>query len=253
MRNRSDIRRPARFPGMARVVRAAARSKARLVAVLAGGMAVVVLASAVPRHDGSYDDEQTRLSAFTQAAPGTLSLIDRWFRRNTERPVDAVLLIPDEVREQFFEAMPYGPIIREKSEKYGLDPILVAAIVEVESEFVRDARSPKGALGLMQLRPATGRWMGAKNLLDPIENIEAGTRYLKYLEGRFEGDLNRQLAAYNAGEGTVMRYGGIPPYPETIRYVRKVRRKYERWNRDLEIYSRQWVDRFPQPASRVGP
>jgi soluble lytic murein transglycosylase-like protein len=89
----------------------------------------------------------------------------------------------------------------------------------------------------MQLMPRTGRWMGARNLYDPEQNIDAGTRYLKYLSGRFDGNQTKIIAAYNAGEGNVQRYGGVPPYRETRTYVKKVLKNYEKRNEELKRYS----------------
>ena len=102
---------------------------------------------------------------------------------------------------------------------------LVHSVIQVESNYDPNAVSPKGALGLMQLIPATARRFGVSDVFDPEDNIEGGTRYLKYLLGLYKGDESLALAAYNAGEGAVSRYGGIPPYPETLGYVAKVRQR----------------------------
>ncbi|HUE00114.1 MAG TPA: lytic transglycosylase domain-containing protein [Bryobacteraceae bacterium] len=102
---------------------------------------------------------------------------------------------------------------------------LVHSVIQVESNYDPNAVSPKGALGLMQLIPSTARRFGVSDVFDPEDNIEGGTRYLKYLLGLYKGDESLALAAYNAGEGAVSRYGGIPPYPETVGYVAKVRQR----------------------------
>ena len=94
------------------------------------------------------------------------------------------------------------------------------AVIQVESAYQTAARSPKGAMGLMQLMPATARRYAVENPFDPAANVEAGTRYLKSLLDRFP--LNLALAAYNAGEGAVERFGGVPPYPETRAYVGRI-------------------------------
>jgi soluble lytic murein transglycosylase-like protein len=116
------------------------------------------------------------------------------------------------------------------SRRHGLDPRLVGALVHVESAYQTKARSPKGALGLMQIMPATGARYGvgaARDLLDPATNIDVGTRYLRDLHEMFDGRVELILAAYNAGEGAVKRYGNrIPPYRETQDYVRKILRLY---------------------------
>jgi len=139
--------------------------------------------------------------------------------------------IHDAIQKQFFaNAVPFGDIIHEKAQKYDVDPALVAAVIETESRFHPQARSRVGARGLMQLMPKTGRWMGARNLNDPDQNIDAGVKYLKYLQGRFDGNLSKAIAAYNAGEGNVRRYNGVPPFRETRSYVKKVmtrKKKYD--------------------------
>jgi hypothetical protein len=119
-----------------------------------------------------------------------------------------------------FAAPRYAEAIVTAAEKHGLDPRLLTAVIQVESNFVHRARSPKGAMGLMQLMPATARQYDLDDPFDPSSNIEAGARHLKSLLERF--DLRLALAAYNAGEGAVARYGGIPPYPETREYVKRV-------------------------------
>jgi len=129
-------------------------------------------------------------------------------------------------RDFFASAVPFGSIIHDKAEKYDVDPALVAAVVETESRFRTHARSQVGARGLMQLMPQTGRWMGASNLYDPEQNVDAGAKYLKYLSGRFGGDQQKIIAAYNAGEGNVKRYNGVPPFRETRQYVKRVMGHY---------------------------
>ena len=142
--------------------------------------------------------------------------------------------IHDVIQKQFFaNAVPFGDIIHEKARKYDVDPALVAAVIETESRFHPQARSRVGARGLMQLMPKTGRWMGARNLNDPDQNIDAGVKYLKYLQGRFDGNLNKAIAAYNAGEGNVRRYNGVPPFRETRSYVKKVMTRKKKYDAPL--------------------
>lgn len=120
---------------------------------------------------------------------------------------------------------PYGKIIYDVAIRHSINPHLVAALIHVESSFNPRAVSPKGACGLMQLLPETARRFGLtkkKDLYDPKKNLEAGVRYLKWLANRFGGDTQKILAAYNAGEGAVQRFGGIPPYQETQSYVQKI-------------------------------
>lgn len=120
---------------------------------------------------------------------------------------------------------PYGKIIYEIAVRHSINPHLVAALIHVESAFNPRAKSSKGAYGLMQLLPETARRFGLtkkKDLYDPKKNLEAGVRYLKWLADRFGGDAEKILAAYNAGEGAVERFGGIPPYQETQSYVQRI-------------------------------
>ena len=145
--------------------------------------------------------------------------------------------INDAIRQEFFaNAVPFGGLIHEKAEKYDVDPALVAAVVETESRFHPQAHSAVGAQGLMQLMPRTGRWLGATNLYDPEQNVDAGVRYLKYLQDRFDGNLKKAIAAYNGGEGNVQRYGGVPPFSETRTYVKRVMSRYEERQRQLKAY-----------------
>jgi len=118
--------------------------------------------------------------------------------------------------------VPYGELIDETASRVGVDPRLVRAVIQVESAYRASARSPKGAMGLMQLMPDTARRYAVADPYDPSSNVDAGIRHLKMLLDRFE--LSLALAAYNAGEAAVERCGGIPPYAETRNYVRQVLR-----------------------------
>jgi Transglycosylase SLT domain len=156
--------------------------------------------------------------------------------------LDEMKRINDSVRAAFFaEEIPFGELIWAKSQKYDVDPALVAAVIEQESRFKPRAKSHVGARGLMQLMPRTGRWMGAKNLYDPEQNVDAGVKYIAYLDRRFDGDLKKIVAAYNGGEGNVMRYRGIPPFRETRTYVKKVLKNYDKRTRQLEKYHRDQI------------
>ncbi len=123
----------------------------------------------------------------------------------------------------------YDRIISRVSKRYDVDPALIKAVIEVESDFNPRARSKAGAKGLMQLMPDTARGLGVTDIYDPSANIEGGVKYLKRLLISFKRDVPLALAAYNAGENKVRKYGAIPPYKETQGYVAKVlefRKKY---------------------------
>jgi soluble lytic murein transglycosylase-like protein len=116
----------------------------------------------------------------------------------------------------------YDHLITKASEKYSVDPALIKAVIKAESNFNHRAISKKGARGLMQLMPATASSLNVQDSFHPESNIEGGVRYLRYLLNYFSGNLHLAIAAYNAGENAVIRYGGIPPYRETQIYVRRV-------------------------------
>lgn len=117
--------------------------------------------------------------------------------------------------------------ITDSATRHGLDPLLIYSVMHQESSFKQRAISHKGARGLMQLMPGTAARFGVTNVFDPKQNIDAGSRYMKWLLNRFQGDLSLALAGYNAGEGAVDKYGWrIPPYAETQEYVRRISRRY---------------------------
>jgi len=186
---------------------------------------------------------------------GTRSRRQRDRRRNTARGLllsALALTMPPKVRELVRDELPYvaapdpGPrvlvsinsfnpiapahayddLIREAAAKYDLEPALIRSVMRMESGFDPFAVSRVGAMGLMQLMPGTANGMGVRDAYNPRENILGGTRYLRVLANGFNGDLVLTTAAYNAGEGAVMRYGGVPPYDETRRYVQNVLRYY---------------------------
>jgi soluble lytic murein transglycosylase-like protein len=153
----------------------------------------------------------------------------------TENPPPPVLEAPSR----------FDDLIRKYALRYGVEPALVKAVMHAESGFRTRVRSLAGARGLMQVMPRTGRAYGVRNLYDPNENVRAGVRHLRFLLDQHHNDPMLALAAYNAGSGTVERYGGVPPFPETRRYVQMVlryRRSY-RWQ----------MAATPSPASQSGP
>lgn len=131
------------------------------------------------------------------------------------------------------EDLPYGAVIRLAAARHAVDGLLVAAVIEAESHFVADAISSRGATGLMQLMPG---WIDEEHrdrLLEPAVNIDLGTRYLRALIDRYDGDLELALAAYNAGPTNVRRFGGVPPFRETQTYVGRVLDRYVDHHREL--------------------
>ena len=140
--------------------------------------------------------------------------------------VAAVVPVLAGVADDVLAVRPFADLISSAAAVHHVDARLIHAVIEQESNYVARARSKKGARGLMQLMPATARQYGVSNSFDPKANIEAGVRHLKDLLSRLE--LPTALAAYNAGEGTVRRYGGLPPFPETQNYVRQILRRVGR-------------------------
>jgi len=143
---------------------------------------------------------------------------------------DVIAIEPEEIfisapRMPLIQA-PYGDMIQSAAKKYSVDADLIFSVIAAESNFNPRAISRRGARGLMQLLPATGTRFGVKDIFDPAQNIDAGTQYLRDLMARYQGDLVLTLAAYNAGPGAVQRYGRVPPYNETISYVRAIRKTY---------------------------
>jgi hypothetical protein len=156
------------------------------------------------------------------------SVIARFEPDEVPYPEPVVVARPVPVPSSDWQAMlrpeqqRYNSIIDRVAAEQGVDPRLVHAVIEVESNYQERARSPKGAKGLMQLMPETARQYAVRDPYDPVANIEAGIKHLKSLLARYTQNLSLALAAYNAGEGAVDRFGGIPPYPETRNYVSRI-------------------------------
>ncbi|HKB78682.1 MAG TPA: lytic transglycosylase domain-containing protein [Thermoanaerobaculia bacterium] len=178
-------------------------------------------------------DIQTAQQIASQVAGGVAGAVSTVATSAAEAPqavAGAVAAAPQRIQQiaenlkaNFFaKEVPFGSIIYHEAKKNNLPPELVAAVAHTESKFVPTARSDAGAVGLMQLVPRTGHWLGARDLTNPAQNIEAGAKYLRYLTDRFNGNEVKAIAAYNAGEGAVRRFGGIPPYRETRNYVQRV-------------------------------
>jgi len=168
---------------------------------------------------------------------GVLHITDFW--RGGSAPVRAAALPPPSLEG----------IIQQASQEQGLDPSLVKAIIQVESGFNPGALSPKGAMGLMQLMPDTARLYGVKDPWDIAQNVRAGTAYLRDLIQYFNGDLKKALAAYNAGPKAVRDYGGVPPFPETQKYVRDVLSLYP--TRKVKLKTSSQGKKSSRPIRRI--
>src|SRR5437764_7212039 len=187
----------------------------------------------------------TRLRSFTNVAFTLFALffltnfVDSPFTRVlapvsvAAKTITAAVAAGDSIPEDFIPAdvptsgdRDLDRIIMRVGEREGVDPRLIHAVIWQESRYNQNATSHVGAKGLMQLMPATGKRFGCDNLGDAESNVEAGTKYLRWLLNRFNGDVSLALAAYNAGEGSVEKHGGIPPFTETQNYVRIITGRY---------------------------
>ncbi len=151
--------------------------------------------------------------------PDEVPYLDPDAPKPTEAEASAAQAQPD---DSLLDGTPYGEIIASVSEAQGVNPMLVRALIQVESKFRPTARSRKGAMGLMQLMPSTAREYNVRNPFEPKANIEAGIKHLKALIERFGSSLELGLAAYNAGPGAVEKFNGVPPYRETRDYVSRI-------------------------------
>jgi len=156
-------------------------------------------------------------------------------RSVNSKSIEATVIAPKTITPAAAEVQPETPVpaginelVESVAAQHQLPANLIHAVIRAESNYNPTAISPKGALGLMQLIPATARRFGVAHVFDPVENIQGGARYLRYLLDLYEGNYPLALAAYNAGEKAVARYNGIPPYPETQNYVLQVKRNLEK-------------------------
>jgi hypothetical protein len=139
-----------------------------------------------------------------------------------EPPVVVAALSGAVQDRSLLDGTPYAEIIASMSLAHGVDPMLISALIQVESGYRPKARSRRGAMGLMQLMPSTAREYKVRNPFDPKANIEAGIKHLKSLIDQFDNDLELGLAAYNAGPGAVQKFNGVPPYRETHDYITRI-------------------------------
>ncbi|MGQ9454277.1 MAG: lytic transglycosylase domain-containing protein [Armatimonadota bacterium] len=137
-------------------------------------------------------------------------------------PGNIVRDVEDSVKGAIQDVSAYDELINSSASKYNIDPALLKALIHAESGFKPNAVSPAGAMGLTQLMPATAAALNVSDPFDPTQSIDGGARYLRAQLDRFGGDESLALAAYNAGPGAVIKYGGIPPYSETQRFVNRV-------------------------------
>lgn len=211
------------------VVRTSLRMTARVAAILLG----IPLALAAVDMDNatkalSLRQTQSAPKRVVQQTAAALPIITDSVRQQFLSPASRPLNL-DVFKEDYFRThVPYGEIIYREARKNDLAPELVAAMVHTESDFRPGLVSNKSAQGLMQIIPSTAALLGVDDPFDPEKNIAAGTRYFRYLLDRFD-DETIALAAYNAGEGNVARFGGIPPFTETKNYITKVNRRTRRY------------------------
>ncbi len=137
------------------------------------------------------------------------------------------------VKKECTGVVKYQESIEMLSKEYNVPAALVAAVIKTESDFRPNAVSPVGARGLMQVMPSTAAWLKVGNISDPHENIRAGTKYIRMLLDQFRGNLVLAIASYNAGPGAVKKFGTVPPYPETRKYVQKVLHHYKEFKKTL--------------------
>jgi hypothetical protein len=194
------------------------------------------------------------------AALGLALLFAVWTPPDAPAPVVAALTEPaaesEEPETPEYDLTAIPDHIKAAAQRYHLSEELITAVISVESNFDHAAVSRKGARGLMQLMPQTSAMMGVRDPHSPDENIDAGASHLRAMLDTFKGDLPLALAAYNAGEAHVVRYKGIPPYPETRRFVARVLRKIgDKKGAEIvlakAIPEPQWISRMPRPKPKV--
>jgi NO-binding membrane sensor protein with MHYT domain len=195
-----------------------------LLALAICGLDFVAVRDTRPAAETAVERPASTSDAAAMQPRGPSRLSDR--ERAVRMAAKFVATARDPVGPREARGLDIAALATEIANAQKIDPLLVLAVIATESGFQSDAVSAGNAQGLMQLMPDTARRFGARNPLNPAENIRAGTSYLRWLLAHFEGDLSLALAAYNAGEGAVIHYGGVPPFPETHAYLRKIRTLY---------------------------
>ncbi len=236
-----------------------ARSRAVLLAIAAVAMVMAAPREPAPgrQHTAAPAPPASgRIAPLPSRHVAVVERVDDWLDQAMDTATDDKLLYERvQARRRSFELffgaanesgvrtrlrdVPFGASILEAAERHEVDPLLVAAIAQAESGFDPEAVSPRGACGLMQVMPTTARSLGARDIFDPAENLEAGVEYLAYLHRRFDDDPVLVIAGYNAGPGAVKRFRGVPPYGETRRFTNKVLRVYIAHHRAVRAVSRR--------------
>lgn len=189
-------------------------------------LGLIMLASAAGTVHGASAEDVPKTATVVRADARTGKLVRTTIQVKAKPILALSSKAKDEPTTKPAAAASVSEIIDKAAREYDVDPLLVHAVIQVESAYNIHAVSPKGAEGLMQLIPSTARRFGVRNAFNAEENIRGGVRYLKHLSQLFNNDLRLTLAAYNAGEGAVSRYNWIPPYPETQNYVYQVAKLY---------------------------
>lgn len=209
---------------------------------------VTPLVEAEPMSDGS--SLIRRYEVREDAETGRLTRVKSLVRRSPRTIESAGTGVPGKTvvqgRRTVLGHVDVDSLVQDAGRRHSVDPNLIHAVIRQESNYDVFAVSVKGACGLMQLMPGTALRFGVSDIFDPAENVEGGVKYLRFLMDRYQNDDVKTLAAYNAGEGAVDQYGGIPPYRETVDYVDRV----SRWYRSVGVVSDE-IPAGPRVSSHV--
>jgi soluble lytic murein transglycosylase-like protein len=217
--------------------------RAALTAVALAGLPVALGARPAAADIFTYTDENGVVHFSNQSGDPRFKLYVKSSRARKSSWKGAAVPPSDRSPERFTR---YDTWIRQAATLYQIPEELVRAVMKVESDYDPRATSHAGAQGLMQLMPETAARMQVRDAYDPRENIFGGVRYLRILANMFNGDLDLTIAGYNAGEGAVARFGGIPPYPETQDYVVRVRTYYAAYRSTRDVTAASRTDVAPR-------